>query len=145
LWLSLGWVIGSAIFGLGLGLKNFYLKSRKFQFFPLRDKKNLFWSGQKVPGSKMGWPLICCGSKVCSGRVRAHLYLIRQKPDFKKYFTSYSMDISSVNFSLEQHHPKDSNGIVKEIRSELLIFQKKLEMLNHFIFFQAFCRTGFQA
>jgi len=30
--------------------------------------------GQKVPGSKLGQPLIYCRSKVCSGQVRAHLY-----------------------------------------------------------------------
>jgi len=50
---------GSAIYGLGLNLK----------FFSLRVKKNLFGSGQKVPGSKAGRPLIYCRSKVCSGRV----------------------------------------------------------------------------
>jgi len=38
----------------------------------------LFGFGQKVPGSKSGWPLINSGSKVCSGWVglgwaRAHL------------------------------------------------------------------------
>jgi len=38
-----------------------------FNFFYLR-------SGQNVPGSKAGQPLIYCGSKVCSVRVRAHLY-----------------------------------------------------------------------
>jgi len=27
-----------------------------------------------VVGLKAGWPLIYCGSKVCSGQVRAHLY-----------------------------------------------------------------------
>jgi len=26
-------------------------------------------SGQKVPRSETGWPLIYCGSKVCSGQV----------------------------------------------------------------------------
>jgi len=40
-----------------------------FNFFYLRLKKNLFRSGQKVPGSMAGWPLIYCGSRVCSGRV----------------------------------------------------------------------------
>jgi len=43
--------IGSAIYGLGLDLENFPLKS------------------QKEPGSKAGRPLIYCGSKVSSGRV----------------------------------------------------------------------------
>jgi len=32
-------------------------------------QKNLFGSGQKVPGSKAGWLLIYSGSKVCLGRV----------------------------------------------------------------------------
>jgi len=42
-----------------------------FQIFSLRVKKNCFGSGQKVPGSKPGWPLIYCGvkSKLGSGRV----------------------------------------------------------------------------
>jgi len=43
-------------------------------FFPL-GQKNLFGSGQKIPGSKAGRPLIYYGSKVSSGRVRAHLYV----------------------------------------------------------------------
>jgi len=51
-----GWV-GSDIFGLSLGLENFSLES---QIFSLSDKKNLFRSGQKVPGSKTAWPLIYC-------------------------------------------------------------------------------------
>jgi len=58
--------IGSTISGLGLALENFTLKSQIFQLF-------LFRSGQKVPGSKLAWPLIYCSSKLCSGRVRAHL------------------------------------------------------------------------
>jgi len=37
--------------------------------------KIFFSSGQKVPGSKAGRPLIYCRPKVCSGQVRAHLYL----------------------------------------------------------------------
>jgi len=40
-----------------------------FNFFPFGSKKNLFGSGQKVPGSKTGWPLIYCGSKACLGWV----------------------------------------------------------------------------
>jgi len=37
-------------------------------FFP-SDQKNIFGLDQKVPGSKVGQPLIYCGSKVSSGRV----------------------------------------------------------------------------
>jgi len=44
-----------------------------FNFFPFRSKK--IASDRKVPRSKPGQPLIYCGSKVSSGRVRAHLYL----------------------------------------------------------------------
>jgi len=40
-----------------------------FIFFALQVKKNVLGSGQKVPGSEPGWPLIYCGSKVCSGWV----------------------------------------------------------------------------
>jgi len=54
-------------FGLKFG--KFCLKTSNFQFFSLRVKKNCFGSGQKVPGSKPGRPLIYCGSKVSSGRV----------------------------------------------------------------------------
>jgi len=49
-------------------MENFPLKC---QIFSLRIKKNLFGSGQKVPRSKAGRPLIYCGSKVSSGRVRS--------------------------------------------------------------------------
>jgi len=59
-------------FGFGFG--KFPLKIQKNSIFALWVKKNLVGSGQKVPGSKPGWPLIYCGSKVCSGQVRAHLY-----------------------------------------------------------------------
>jgi len=41
------------------------LKYQILQFFPLRNKKNLIELGQKIPRSKMGRPLIYCGSKVC--------------------------------------------------------------------------------
>jgi len=61
-------------FGFGLIWK-ISLKNPKFFIFFSSDQKNLIGSGQKVPGSKTGQPLIYCGSKVCSGPVRAHLYL----------------------------------------------------------------------
>jgi len=38
-----------------------------FNFFAL-GQKILFGSGRKVPGSKVGWPLIYCGSKISLGR-----------------------------------------------------------------------------
>jgi len=41
----------------------------KMSNFFLSGQKNLFGSGQKVPRSKVGWPLIYCRSKVSSGRV----------------------------------------------------------------------------
>jgi len=47
-------------------------------FFPAYQK-NLLRSGQEVPRSKIGQPLIYCGSKVWSGQVRAHLFNILQK------------------------------------------------------------------
>jgi len=68
---------GSAISGLGLGLENFTLKCQNFHFFPLRIKKNLLGSGQKVAGSKADWPPIYCRSKVSSAWVRAYLFLTR--------------------------------------------------------------------
>jgi len=40
--------------------------SQFFNFFP-SVHKNLFGLGQKVPGSKTGWPLIYCGLKVMLG------------------------------------------------------------------------------
>jgi len=42
-----------------------------FNFYSL-GQKNLIGSGKKIPGSKAGQPLIYCGSKLCSGRVRVH-------------------------------------------------------------------------
>jgi len=61
-------------FGLEFG--KFPLNMSNFSiFFPL-GQKNCFGSGRKVPGSKPGRLLIYCGSKVSSGRVRAHLYTI---------------------------------------------------------------------
>jgi len=51
---------------LGYGFGKFPLKMLNFSIFCP--------SGQKVPRSQPGWPLIYCGSKVYLGRVRAHLY-----------------------------------------------------------------------
>jgi len=60
--------VGSAIYGLGLGLENCPKNIRFFNFFPSAQKKSLWVSGQKVPGSKASQPLIYCGSKVSSGQ-----------------------------------------------------------------------------
>jgi len=53
-------------FGFEFG--NLPRKMSNFSIFSLRVKKNLFGSGQKVPGSKASRPLIYCGSKVSSGQ-----------------------------------------------------------------------------
>jgi len=64
----------------------------KITIFSLCVKKNLFGSGQKVPGSKAGRPLIYCWSKVCSGQVRSGPISISdtltaaKPPDFHLYF-----------------------------------------------------------
>jgi len=66
---------GSKFFDLGrvshlgftFGLGKFPLKMSNFSVFSLQVKKNLFGLGQKVPGSKLGQPLIYCESKVSSG------------------------------------------------------------------------------
>jgi len=54
-------------FGFEFG--KFPLKMSNFSIFFPSDQKNLFGSGQKVTGSKVGQPLIYYGSKVSSGRV----------------------------------------------------------------------------
>jgi len=69
--------VRSAIYCLGSNLENF-----PFQFFFPSGKKNLFGSGQKVPGSKAGWPLIYCGSKVASGWVGSGPISISGRPIF---------------------------------------------------------------
>jgi len=56
----------------GFGLENF-TKNVKFSIFFPSGQKNFFGLGPKVLGSKADHPLIYCGSKVSSGRVRAHL------------------------------------------------------------------------
>jgi len=55
-------------FWFGFEFGKFPLKMSNF--FP-SDQKNLFGLGQKVLGSKAGWLLIYCGSKVSLGRVRS--------------------------------------------------------------------------
>jgi len=69
LWLGSGWV---SHLWFGFSLENFPLKCQIFQFLPF-GSKNLYRLGRKVPGLKAGQPLIYCGAKVSSGRVRAHL------------------------------------------------------------------------
>jgi len=65
---------------MGLG-QNFLTRVGSGQFFVARVGsgqpfmvENRFGSGQKVPGSKPGRPLIYYRSIVSSSRVRAHLY-----------------------------------------------------------------------
>jgi len=61
-------LLGSAsLFGYGFG--KFPLKMSNFSIFSPSDQKTVIGSGQKVPESEPGWPLIYCGSKVCLGRV----------------------------------------------------------------------------
>jgi len=55
----------------GLEFEKFQQKMSNFSIFSLLIKKNRFGLGRKVPGSKPGWPLIHCGSKVSSGQVRS--------------------------------------------------------------------------
>jgi len=66
-----GWVRSGQPFMVWVWIWKISPKKVKFFNFSLRVKKNLFGSGQKVPGSKVG--LIYCRIKVSSGRVRAHL------------------------------------------------------------------------
>jgi len=56
-----------------LAYGKFPLKIPNFSIFCPSGQKNLIRKGQKVSGSKPGRHLIYCGSKVCSGRDRAHL------------------------------------------------------------------------
>jgi len=50
--------------------------SPKTSNFSIFNQKNIFGSGQKVPGSKVGQPyLLPVKSKLGSGQARAHLYL----------------------------------------------------------------------
>jgi len=53
-------------------------------FFPLGQKKSNR-SGQRIPGSQPGWPLIDFGSKLSSGWVRTHLYNSPGRPIIYKY------------------------------------------------------------
>jgi len=77
-WPESGWVnffvawVGSGRVShlwFGFELQKFPLKMSNFSIFLLWVKNNCFRSGQKVPGSKPGQPLIYCRSKVSSGRV----------------------------------------------------------------------------
>jgi len=70
LWLGLGWVRSGQPSMIWVWV--WKIPPKNIKFF----KKNLFWFGQKVPGWKAGRPLIFCGSKVSSGRVKAHLYCL---------------------------------------------------------------------
>jgi len=72
----------------------------KMSIFFLSDQKNLFGSDQKVPRSKAGRPLIYCGSKVSSGRVRDHLY---RKVNLYKYLNRI-LRISNKTTRFGTHH-----------------------------------------
>jgi len=52
-------------FGFEFG--KYPLKMSNFSIFFPSGQKTLFGSGQKIPRSKEGLPLIYCGSKVSSG------------------------------------------------------------------------------
>jgi len=65
-------------------------KKLKFFNFFFSDQKNLTRLGQKVPGSKTGWPLIYCGSKVCWGWVWSRPISIRVPP----YWSLWALLIS---------------------------------------------------
>jgi len=68
-------------------------------------KRNFLGSGQKVPSAKAGWPLINCGSKVCSGRVgsgpisRTPYWLSIQMPILWKEKTSVSTHRYMLKFT----------------------------------------------
>jgi len=64
---GLGWV---SHLWFGFESWKFPPKMSNFSIFSFQVNNYLFGSGQKVPGSKAGRPLINCGSKVSSGRVR---------------------------------------------------------------------------
>jgi len=53
---------------LGYGFGKFPLIASNFSIFCPSGQKNVIGSGQKVPGSKPGRPLIYCRSKVWSGQ-----------------------------------------------------------------------------
>jgi len=94
-------------------------KNNKFcNFFP-SGQKNLFGSGQKVPGLKAGQPLIYCWSKVSSGRVRAHLYRQYLNKQFLIKAVNQSM---SINIRAEW-----SKGLDWDVRSMVVS-----SILGHF-------------
>jgi len=55
--------VGSAIFGLSLGLENFPYKSQFFNFFPFRAKKSLWVGSKKYPGPRQARLLFTEGQK----------------------------------------------------------------------------------
>jgi len=78
-----GWVGMGRVSHLWFGFESekFPLKMSNVSIFLPSGQKNLFGLCRKVHGSKVGRPLIYCGSKVSSGQVRAHLskmWLTRQ-------------------------------------------------------------------
>jgi len=72
---------------LGLDLENFS-QNYNFSVFFACDQKNLIRSGQKVPRSKTGQPLIYCASKVCTGRVRSGPLFFTSKTEVQGNFST---------------------------------------------------------
>jgi len=79
----------------GFGIRNFPLKIPIFSIFFTSGQKNLCGLGQKVPRSKMGWPLIYCGSKVCSSQGPSLLW-----SDFEVSFWIYGTPGSLILLQL---------------------------------------------
>jgi len=73
----------------------FALKTSNFSIFFPSGQKNLFGSGRKVPGSKAGWPLIYCGSKVSLGWVGSG-----QGPSLITTLISMSEQTGAAEFSI---------------------------------------------
>jgi len=79
----------------------------EFRKFPLQVSNFSIFSpsGQKVPGTKKGWPLIYCGSKVCSGRVESGL--ISNWDSYYNVFIIVKVLIETPFLHLSQYHLED--------------------------------------
>jgi len=88
-------------FGFELG--KFPLKMSNFSIFFPSDQKNLFRSGQKVLRSRVGRPLIYCGSKVSLGQGPSLENTDGQKILNLKHFQTHSFP----NEKLAHHFPKN--------------------------------------
>jgi len=66
-------------------LGKFPLRTSNFSIFSLLAQKNLIGLGQKVPGSKAGWPLIYCGLK--TNVIHGNNYMLKKHymhPNYKE-------------------------------------------------------------